>query len=73
MAQAGPPQATHLFSFNPRHKATLNDGTRLNRRRNIMKKLVIAVALALAFTAPAMADGFNNAYYNACYQFHGCR
>ena len=37
-----------------------------------MKKLVIAAALAIAFTAPAMADGFNNAYYSACYQFHGC-
>jgi hypothetical protein len=37
-----------------------------------MLKLAIAVALALAFTAPAMADGFFNPYYSACYQFDGC-
>jgi hypothetical protein len=38
-----------------------------------MKKLIIAVALALAFTAPAMANGFSNPYYDACHQFNGCR
>ncbi len=38
-----------------------------------MKKLVIAVALTLAFTVPAMADSFSNPYYDACYQFGGCQ
>jgi len=31
-----------------------------------MKKLILAVALAVAFAAPAMAQTFPNAYCDSC-------
>jgi hypothetical protein len=37
-----------------------------NSRRFVMKKLIVAVALVLAFAAPAMAQTFPNEYCHAC-------
>jgi hypothetical protein len=33
---------------------------------------MLKLAIAVALTAPAMADGFFDPYYSACYQFDGC-
>ncbi len=37
-----------------------------NLRRPIMKKLFLAIALVIAFAAPAMAQNFPNEYCQTC-------